>query len=287
MSGRDYPRLPVEEFARRTIEAGDLDPIYDALVRLRGDEEPSWGTSQIARWLVAYWGFYDCGFASLASARGGEDFWAILREAAENRTEPPVAGLARWPRGRERRHFRARIATVAIEGLRERYGAEPEAMVYRIAEAAPSYDAVVRAVRSHYGFGAWIAFKVADMLERVVGVSVEFAAPHLAFFDSPARGAIEVADSWSWTRTESSATTLAMVVRALEPVVGGYEAPGIPGRPCGVQEIETVLCKWKSHRSGHYPLYADLREIREKIEPWAGSSIAAQEFLGALRSAPE
>jgi hypothetical protein len=51
--------------------------------------------------------------------------------------------------------------------------------------------------------------------------------------------------------------------------------PGIDDRrPVSFLEIETILCKWKSHQNGHYPPGHDLMEIRRGTEPWAFSKTA-------------
>lgn len=49
-----------------------------------------------------------------------------------------------------------------------------------------------------------------------------------------------------------------------------------------IQEVETVLCKWKSHMNGHYPLWNDIREINGGLEPWAGRCSAARAFLNHM-----
>ena len=46
-----------------------------------------------------------------------------------------------------------------------------------------------------------------------------------------------------------------------------------------VQEVETILCKWKSHMGGHYPLGNDLHEIREGMTPWTENCFTAWTFL--------
>jgi hypothetical protein len=50
-------------------------------------------------------------------------------------------------------------------------------------------------------------------------------------------------------------------------------------RPIGIQEVETVFCKWKSHCSGHYPPGKDSIEIREGLHNWGDS---AQEMIKHL-----
>ena len=49
-----------------------------------------------------------------------------------------------------------------------------------------------------------------------------------------------------------------------------------------IQEVETVLCKWKSHMNGHYPLWNDIHDVNTGLEPWAGRCSAARAFLAHM-----
>jgi hypothetical protein len=55
-------------------------------------------------------------------------------------------------------------------------------------------------------------------------------------------------------------------------------APPLHDRPVGLQEVETILCKWKSHQNGHYPLNNDIDEIRAGVKSWIPISDTAQQF---------
>ena len=139
-------------------------------------------------------------------------------------------------------------------------------------------------MKEHYGFGDWIAYKVADMLERCCGVPVVFSHED-AMYDSPTQAAIRV---WREKQGLSEAAKPKEPARAVRAVVdhlldlfGPYEAPG-GGRTVGLQEVETVLCKWQSHQNGHYPLDNDLIEIRHGALPWADHSPTARQFLQHL-----
>ena len=46
------------------------------------------------------------------------------------------------------------------------------------------------------------------------------------------------------------------------------KAPPFHDRPVGVQEVETIFCKWKSHVKGHYPLGKDTRELHHGLQGW-------------------
>ena len=62
----------------------------------------------------------------------------------------------------------------------------------------------------------------------------------------------------------------------------GFKAPPLSDRAVNIQEVETVLCKWKSHMNGHYPLLNDIVDIRSGLEPWTGKCSAARAFLSHM-----
>jgi hypothetical protein len=51
-----------------------------------------------------------------------------------------------------------------------------------------------------------------------------------------------------------------------------FKAPPASDRPCGPQEVETVLCKWKSHMNGHYHVGKDIREVRHALAGWGDTA---------------
>ena len=73
-----------------------------------------------------------------------------------------------------------------------------------------------------------------------------------------------------------------VVVKYLTEQFADLEAPPYYDRPIGLQEVETVLCKWKSHLNGHYPLYNDIDDINEGLEPWRAISETADKFANAM-----
>lgn len=269
-----YPTLSVEDFGRQLIRTGDLDPVYIALRNVEWPEE------QHKRWLVAYWLFYHPGAACYMSEASGEYFWNRVSNAAKNVTEPPVG--ERWPRASERRHFRGDKCVKAVEELRRRFKGGHE-LVDFVAEAAPDYRALYNRVCSLPQFGPWMAFKVADMLERCLDVHVDFDLGSVTMFDDPKKAALMVArrnlGMADNVRFKDPDTTIRRVVEHLIEVYKDEAAPPSRDRAIGYQEAETVLCKWKSHVNGHYPVGKDCREIREGLGAWAKESQAAAEFL--------
>jgi Alpha-glutamyl/putrescinyl thymine pyrophosphorylase clade 2 len=240
-------RLTWQEFGRVALETGDLDPIYIMLTASPMDE------SQLHRWLVAYWMFYHAGVSSALSEREGHDFWRGCLEAYNDK----------WPRGTERRHFRGTKALDAIEFLALKYGSAPERLVedvHGLPYRATADFAVVRdAAMSLPQFGPWIAFKVADMLDRCAQRPVDFTSCAFGVYRDPLQGAALLLHGDK--KAPITTRELDGVMQQICEHFAGYTAPPYHDRPINVQEAETILCKWKSHWGGHYPLGKDTREI--------------------------
>jgi hypothetical protein len=47
-----------------------------------------------------------------------------------------------------------------------------------------------------------------------------------------------------------------------------HKAPPRDDRPCGAAEVESVLCKFKSMRGGHYFVGKDIKEVRHALQGW-------------------
>jgi hypothetical protein len=280
-----YARLPIIEFGTSLIRTEDLDPVYGALRRTK------WDAPKRDRWLLAYWCFYDCGVASYLSEFHGMEFWQVLMRAAVNETPSPLGG--RWRRAAERRHARGLAAVKMVSSLQERYGECPEYAVQYMAKGwTPTMGSdlepqtcakVMKRVKEHHLFGDWIAFKVADMADRVMGVPVNFDEGHIFMFKDPVKAALMV-----W-RSEMKLPENAEP-RELNPVLHGVvtyltdqfstlKAPPDFERPIAVQEVETVLCKWKSHLNGHYPLLNDINEIEHGLKEWVPLCDAAAQLI--------
>lgn len=275
-----YERLEVEPFGRALIETGDLDPVYIALAKCEWEEE------RLQRWLFAYWLFYHPGAASyMADASSEELYWNRVGNAARNETPSPLDG--RWPRASERRHFRGQKAIDAVARLRLTPLADTFAS---LTAAAPSYSAVARAVGNLPQFGPWMAFKVADMLERCCGVPVDFDLGSVTMFEDPKKAALLVAQRRLGLPVNAKFHDPSQAIRrVVEYLIEEYKdlsAPPDHARSIGYQEVETVLCKWKSHINGHYPVGKDTREIAEGLRAWAEVSDSAREFLFHMPAEP-
>ncbi len=223
-----------KQFGRALLETQDLDPVYVMLARAELNQ--AW----LRRWLLAYWCFYHAGVATAAASCGIQGvYYNYLRGA-----------LKEAPRGSERRHFRGEKARHAIDWLSQ---FNPELLVNSMV-SYPTFQEVEAAARSVPMFGPWIAFKVADMAERVLRQPIDFSGCDVvAFYDEPKKGALKVAQMEGWP--------LDAVVPNMLKEFKGYRAPPYFDRGLNVQEMETILCKWKSHLNGHYEMGKDTHEI--------------------------
>jgi len=284
---RNYRRLEIEEFGAHLLSSGDLDPVYTTLVRLW--EEGTLSARELYQWLVGYWSFYSCGTACYLSEMAlAVDFWKVYHESVVNETAPPIGG--RWPRGHERRHFRGKAALKSEADLYSKYNDDPTRMVAWVMsfpDEERTMTNISKRVQTHVGFGPWIGFKVADMVDRVLGVPVSFSNAEVFMFKDPEKAAWmlwnqRMADKYPPNSVFKREKVLGSVSEYLINHFSTVLAPPFEDRPVNIQEVETILCKWKSHRNGHYPLNNDIEDITKGTEPWAKVSPKAERFLEVL-----
>lgn len=266
----------VAEFGRQLLKTGDLDPVY---VAIHGAQLAA---PLKARLCLAYWCFYSLGAAArMAEAKTDKAYWALMREAAANVGEPKP-----WPRGAERRHYRGAQAVDSMAELFAKYGsggAQKAVEGFIGISVNTTYSRVAARVQTHRGFGEWIAFKIADMSERVLGYNTDFSDCHLGIYKDPRQGAAvayleaelfhPLADPkwegkpWDFPITDHQlGFTVAHYVKVFR--AGKFKAPPDFTRPVNVQEVETIFCKYKSHLKGHYPPGKDTLELHHSLAGW-------------------
>lgn len=295
MASSDYPRLSIEDFGEQLLRSGDLDPIYIALHRMQMPHE------KLCKWLVAYWCWYSAGVACHMSELDDQTFWLHMAVAADNNVEAPHGG--RWERAKERRHARGKQGLAMVADLYGRYR-RPAAMVDLLCEPefdveeqddglmhwiprSMEYRTVADRVQHHTLFGPWIAYKVCDMLERVVGVPIIFTEQD-AMYEEPRKAALMVyRQEWDKGGTvvadfPSEERIVQQVVSGLLRHFSGHKAPPRMDRPVGYQEIETILCRWKGHVNHGTPVGNEIRELRHGMKPWIPVCGLAKRFLECL-----
>jgi len=275
---KTYDVMGIQEFGDALLRTGDLDPVYF----IRSAELPR---DQLARLLLAYWCFYHLGAACWLSEWEGTDYWNMMLHAARNDVNarpcnmPGIPQFERWPRAPERRHFRGDKCVRAVDYLSR--SANPEMWV-RALENCRTEEGVMHAVSQWPQFGPWIAFKAADMMERVWGAPIKFnanigliyAEPRTALTMMTVRNTTGGPPYQTWPDLSPQ-----RVYERLLTYFSARRAPPARDRSCGPQEVETILCKWKSHVNGSYPVGKDIREVRHGLAGWGRT---AERMLTAL-----
>ncbi len=247
-------KLNYGTFGNALLVTEDLDPVYVLLVN-SGMSMPF-----LKRFCLAYWCFYHSGVAAKI-AESPRNFWGRMETAIADK----------WPRGVERRHFRGKACETALDYMQS-IGAKPEAIVDMMTEGETCAEVMASAMKFP-AFGPWIGFKIADMKERVLAQPCEFAPGFLDIFKDPAIGAALVRQDAYQTGVVNAKPLrpheVNEVVVELCKLFRRRKAPplvnGGSGRRVGPQEVETILCKWKSHLRNHYPVGKDTREIGEQL----------------------
>lgn len=269
----DLINNPVE-WGRKLILTNDHDPLYVGLTEwdVKG--------SRLRRFMLAYWCCYSVGASYWISDHSGTRFWQYLHLAAENpdgcgpQSQGIPGGGARWPRAHERRHWRGQKCVDSVEWLRSRFNHPEEAVISL--EGCRTLEQVNKAM-DWPQFGPWIAFKAADMLERVLGVPITFPEELVTLYKDPREGAEMM--STIFDPTGNLGMTPQRVVEMLLDAYAGILAPGFKGKSssrfCNIQEVETVLCKWKSARKGHYFIGKDTQDHRRELAAWGAQDLLA------------
>lgn len=264
--------MSLGQFGEQLLLTQDLDPMYVALSRMTGPDPTT-----LHNWLLAYWCFYHPGVASYIADAGDsvERYWDLMTQAAVNVEPAPTGG--RWPRASERRHFRGKQALTAVDRLRATFpGGGGDAVQALYAGEPALASEVMRRVKLWYGFGDWIAFKVADMMETVLGYPLNFSNAEVLMFDSPAQAVTLWAEESGRPEAELFASYFP------EQFSSRRLAPPKYARPLNIQEYETMLCKWKSYRNGHYTVGQDIRELRHALTVWSPFSPTARQLTYAM-----
>lgn len=260
--------LSAYEFGEQLLDANDLDPVYVVLW------EAKLPRPKLQRWLLAYWCFYHSGTASWITDRGITlgGYWIAFRTAADSRS---------YPRCPERRHFRGENARKSVEylasvGVPDLF-AEFDRAAYE--HRLLDLDDVMEYVQTWVGFGPWIAFKVADMLERLNLCRIRFDAGDAFLFDSP-REAAHMLWQETYDRQPEPGEAETYAVESLVTHLKSRLAPPRYERGISTQEAETVLCKWKSYRNGRYTIGEDVHSLRQSLLRFARCK-TSQQLLAA------
>lgn len=251
------------DFGADMFNTHDLDPVYSmlALTTTMSDD-------MLKRWLLAYWCYYSAGVASKVAEAGSDKFYDMMWKGSG------LDGNDKWPRGMERRYFYGQQAANLLNGL-EDYGS-PENIV-DVMTCHTDFLDISNNVKSFTGFGPWMGWKIADMAERVLCYDVDFSNSEIGIYKDPVQGAAFIA--YGDKHYDISLDELHDVCADMERQYSGYMAPPHMDRPINIQEVETVLCKYKAHCYGFYPYGCDSYHMLDALDGWGD---LADEIRGNL-----
>jgi hypothetical protein len=255
-------KMGVYEFGEQLLKTNDLDPVYVALGNAGLDD---W---TLRKWLLAYWCFYHAGTASWIVDQ--ESYWKAMWTAAADKM---------YPRCHERRHFRGDNALKSMADLEAR-GLTRAFRPLTGKETKPLSE-VMAFVQTWRGFGPWIAFKVADMVERLGLLPVDFGDGGKFMYESPAAGAALLWESEIAWDAQGPDVTVPWAVNRILNELGHYTAPPRYERFINIQEAETILCKWKSYMGGHYALGEDVSGLLKSLGAFRDSPTARTLIVAA------
>lgn len=239
-------KLAIYEFGQQLLVKNDLDPVYVILYQAGFERE------KLKKWLLAYWCFYHVGTASWITDQ--PDYWKAMETAA---------GSKEWPRSSERRHFRGNNAIQSVAYLKDK-GVTRLFWPFTTKSEVPVHR-VMAYVQEWVGFGPWIAFKVADMVERLGICKVSFDAGAMFLFDSPRKASEMLYEAERGEKAKSIEEAGTYAVNAILERLGESLAPPSGNRRINVQEAETILCKWKSYLSGYYEIGEDIEAVKRVL----------------------
>ena len=244
-------KMTLVEFGERLLKLEDLDPVYPVLRPYAiADRE------RARRAILAYALFYDIGAALYLASQ--TDFWPVVRIAAVNEEATPHG--TRWPRAAERRHFRGKKCVEAVDELTRAFP-EPEGLIERLVEPGGELEEVLERLRILPQFGPWIAFKLADIGERVLEAPIRFPQElDGSLYVSPLTAVRSLAEK-EGVRPE-------IIWNRALAYFSKFSAPPRHERGCGAQEIETIFCKYGSYLKGHYYPGKDFKEVGHSLKLW-------------------
>lgn len=251
-------RLSCIEFGRELIQTNDLDPVY--VILWNANLTPK----KLERWLLAYWCFYHMGTASWI-AHSGKGYWNRFQKAA---------GSKEYPRCSERRHYRGQQAINSTTYLQSR--GVPS--LFEPLRTGGTCGEVMKEVQNWVGFGPWISFKVADMLERLDLAPISFSTEDVYLFESPKIGAEKLRESLELSENdpELNGRVESWAVEYILGKIGDLEAPPQFEREIGPQEAETVLCKWKSYLNGRYTIGEDIESCHKCLNKFSSCGTSTE-----------
>jgi hypothetical protein len=252
-------RLPdLVRFGRHLLASGDIDPIYPILRSIHqerrfNEEQALWHS-----FLYVAWYHLPVGHAAFD--------WAprSISKAAYGKHIRNIGST--WPTGIERRSNRGGRVFTHIESFCHVTSHIPLSQWFRngfvtaptLAKRNANWRMLNERLQAVWGNGRWAAYKHCEVLRRVHDLPVE--APDMGHrFSSGPR--------------EGLATLYGPLEGQGEAVIAVLDGQGRDlqerlekrGLTVDVEELETILCNWKSLLKGKYYVGHDIDELQEQI----------------------
>ena len=242
-------------FGKGLIKSQDIDPLYPVLRDLvdgMGFEEAYWLQHLYVAWY------------NLPSG------WRAWIDMPMPESFDPELIDPRWPTGTERRANRGGKVIAHLSSTIDTIDKDFEGDIVRfftdgIFEPEDSYQPTVNwmvmneRLQGLYLNGRWAAYKQCEVLRRVMDVPLEAPDMGMQFSSGPREGLAmlygEVPGQTRGVINQLDAQARDLQERALAM---GLEAD--------IEELETVLCNFKSLRKGKYYIGHDIDELQEQID---------------------
>lgn len=231
--------MSFKDFSAALITTGDLDPDYLVLKEHAADTNMT--SEDLFRWIILKVFVYDTA-SEMSIMYFNKDFDEVVY-------------------GAERRKNKRNT-------------------VKQMNDVINKFDASILAGGIHYrdfkkyvtqfpGIGPWAAWKMADLLERVMEININFTVDFREAYEFPLKGLLRVNgytddDMPMLKEGQAYARMMDAAIKSLGPV-WSYEAP-CGRRTLNLQELETCLCKYHSHLGGHYNVGQDTRHLMHRMK---------------------
>jgi hypothetical protein len=233
--------MTYKEFAADLFWSYDLDPEYPAAAYTIQDDDMR------KRFVLGYGYFYHLGCAAAVAEQPSHKFFKACRKGVE----------AKWPRGRQHRHWRGIQAHKTLDGL-ELYRT-PEKVIDTML-SYKTFPQADKAMAAFPFFGPGTRWKMADMGERILQLPIKFPVEGSSYGIFKGTIGPRTGASFILTGDSKNDITDEQLNSLIYKMMGEFKNMRVPpyqDRAPNIQEIETLFCKYKAHCYGGYPLGDD------------------------------
>ncbi len=237
-------------FHQEMVETNELDPVYPVLKEMGRLLNLS---KEDLTWLVhVYVAYYDMGSAL-----------NCFEENPQPRvpSNPTLSRFCATERRGHRDPYRFKPHFESLVSISENNGGLYAWITkYLTGDPERSWKAIQAPLEVIYGNGRWAAYKVAEMLQKVIDLPIQ--APDMGHANStgPRDG---LAYLYSDLPTGNKALDIATLDAYSQDLLQKVAAQGASAK---IEEVETSLCGLKSLINGHYYIGADIDKMQESLD---------------------